>query len=234
MASSPQQAFERRSCRWLPVLLLGLAVCVISCGGGGSDPVAVQQETTGLGGTLSSGGNLANVPVTTLNQYAFCENIIRQIHQAYSSAFMVVGHSDQFETVRITGNIKGHALAKTLPIQVIQPTGRDVFFMDTTTFNDYSNDGQLYMGGSLEFIGIWREIDGVRLPVELGVSGELRFAGIYKGRASFSTNILFNDDGSLYPVGVPSTGIPNGGIVRIRDGDKIVLDINPYPFLAGP
>lgn len=208
-------------------------VALCSCSSDRGDPLAAGSDELTYGGSLSSGTNLANAAVTDENKYALCENVFWQLYFSYLIALKQAGTAAEFSTVRIVGDNRGYAIVEAQPITIIQPGGQHIRFNATVTYHDYSVNGKLFMGGMVSFNGLWADLDGSLLPFQLHLNGGVNFAGDYSGAIEFGLfSLAIDQEGSMIPVGIPVTGIPLEGSVKILSSGNEFF-VNPYPFMPG-
>lgn len=205
-----------------------ISVALCGCSENRGDPIAANVNEVSFGGSLVSGGNLANAAVTDQNKFTLSQDVFWQLYLSYVAALKQAGQAPETGTVRILGNFNGNAVVESQPI-AIQPGNQTVIYDATITYNDYSQDGKLYLGGQVSFHGTWAEVANATLPVELRLDGGVAYAGGFEGTIEFIDFKLGIDSvGNLIPPGTAGSGFAAEGRVLIVSSDQQLIVI-PYP-----
>jgi hypothetical protein len=222
-----------------PGAVYALLLLMCACGSDRGDPVAAGSDELEYGGSLYSGGELANARVSAQTQYVFCNQIFPQVYRAYYAALPAAGTApENIDIVRIIGARKGSASVDASALRVILEGYSFVQFDATVTFNDFSDDGRLYIGGEIAFNGIWRDLAAQRLPDDINMRGGVNFAGDYRGSVMFTGltasgfKLLTDTLGILIPAGNMATGYETDGFLVVNNGES-TLTIHPYPVPTG-
>jgi len=83
--------------------------------------------------------------------------------------------------------VKGKIVTK---MNVATVSGVDYDF--TCTFYDFSDDGQLYLGGSLSYKGSAKYSNNMPESQTITIKGGLKFNGKYSGEEDFTTTVTIN------------------------------------------
>ncbi|MBW7997632.1 MAG: hypothetical protein FVQ81_13850 [Candidatus Glassbacteria bacterium] len=220
------------------LLLISTAFCLASCGSDRGDPLAVSPNDQ-FGGSLVSGGHLSNVDVSEDTKFDFIQRVLLQLYDTYFEAIGVASRApDQEQTVRILGSFTGNAMSN-ITIPGSPPSSGNSIYNLEMVFNDFSNTGRLFFGGTVEFTGEWRVVNGKIVPYIVKLSKGLAFAGDYSGTIEFDNFWLAIDaQGNLVDLiawlkipALERPRLPFAGGVTIVSGSSRLL-FNPYynPF----
>ncbi len=208
------------------VLSLFLAAC-----GGGDNPSSPVEESN-LDGSLTMGDSRSNQTVTDLNRNSACQDIFTIVYRSYTKAAQDLMVDAEYGTkvVRVSGTTYGYAVTEGFT-ELSGNTIDGVTFKFEMAYNDYTDDGHLYLGGKLKFDGSMKKSGDYWIPTKIYVSQSAAFAGDYKG------TILFN--GLRLPVDSLGRQIdvteddavlrhyPVDGSVKIQSGSNTIL-YNPF------
>lgn len=178
-------------------VLLMIALFTFSCSDGGG------KKTTDFGPGPGDGGTLAehegdNSAVTE-------DNVSQVIMEINGIAWDVFGRAMNTSFVGkpaiVEGDVNGYDSGKatvegkitTIMDSSFNPTGTNYNF--TCTYYDFSDDGELWLGDSMTYIG---SMDTNSMAYNITVYGNISFAGKYRGSEEFVTTISTSQTGISY------------------------------------
>ncbi len=222
----------------LPVVLLA-ALLALACSGDGVDPLLLDNPELTGGGKLSMGGHGPNRIITWSNADTASQELDEALVQAYYKASQSIKrHSDLRGQVRIIGDYYGYAIASVelspdfiiTPDSVIVPDTATATYDLSLVFSDYSDQGKLFMGGSLRLRGRRSSFGLLR---DFQVWDALYFSGSWQGMARYDGFLLpFDPSGQLYSVFITDLltvlKLQRRGSITYHSGGNS-LNINPYP-----
>ncbi len=207
-------------------LLLVFGVIFFACGEGRQDPTGIDG---GSGLTLTKGTGGPNLVVTLSNADSASQTINEAIFAALPKAAYAVALDPSItEPVRMMGDYSGYAVVDGPGTMVETSTNYDF----KLTFYDYSDDGSIYFGGSLQYLS--SIVDQGEQKKIVYVNGEIKFAGLYTGFIKYN-NFLLPIDGSenLISIFAPDSVLEDvlrGGTVTFNSGGNEFI-FNPYPII---
>lgn len=205
------------------LILAALSVSVVSCSddGGGTAPLDVNA------GTLTARPGAANTPVTDENK----EQVGAVVQSAsfsaagkgISAAFtklrpgqdglifpqVAAGTSGSFDKT-VNGTRSGNVQVKGSYKSTVSGSDSETDFDMRAVFNDYSDDGSLFMAGSMD----WDLVSGYKagkVNIEYVMKGAIRFNGAYEGQMTFDYN--YKGDGSTFTYTMNGTFTSDGKTV---------------------
>ena len=209
-------------------LLLVLGVIFFACSEGRQDPTGIDEGSGLTEGLLTKGTDGPNLVVTLSNADSASQVINEAVFAALpKAAYAVISDPSITEPVRMMGDYSGYAVVD-----------GSATFADTSiennlrlTLYDYSDDGLIYLGGSLQFQGFIYLNWGVTRSVR--VNGKIKFAGPYNGFIEYNNFLLPTDEGgnlvSIFASIRELSKINRGGSVTVISGENEFRLINPYP-----
>ena len=208
-------------------LMLVLGVFLFACNKGRQDPLGLDLGNDLAEGRLTKGTDGPNLVVTSTNFDSAFQTINEAVFVIFpKAAYTVMRDPSITEPVRMIGNYSGYAVvdgSATLADTSIESNL-------TLTFYDYSDEGSIYLGGSLQFQGYIYLQWGVTRGVY--VNGEIKFAGLYTGFIKYNDFLLPTDEmGELISIFSPNSVLENilyGGSVTVNSGENKFTLINPY------
>jgi len=213
---------------WIKSLSLMLVLCLISfaCSKGNQDPLGVDQENELPEGRLTLGSDGPNVVVSWSNADSASQTINEAVFTVFQKAVYAVSDRPVMtEPVRMNGDYNGYAVVD----GTSAPMGTRVNFELKAIFYDYSDDGLMYIGGSLRYQG---PIDNQGVTQDIRVNDEIKFAGPYGGFIRYNNLLLHTDEqGNLVTIfsSVYVTNrLPRSGTVTYNSGGNN-FTLNPYP-----
>ena len=213
---------------WIKSLSLILVLCAIfsACSKGRQDPLSVDQENELPEGRLTLGGDGPNVVVSRSNADSASQTINEAVFTVFQKAVYAVSNRPSMsEPVRMNGDYYGYAVVG----GTSATAGKMVNFELKTIFYDYSDDGLIYIGGSLRYQG---PIDNQGVTQDICVNDEIKFAGLYGGFIRYNNLMLHTDEqGNLVSIFSPASvtnELPRSGTVTYNSGGSN-LTLNPYP-----
>ena len=204
--------------------MLVLGVIFFACGEGRQDPTGIDG---GSGLTLTKGTDGPNLVVTLSNADSASQTINVAIFAALpKAAYAVISDPSITEPVRMMGDYSGYAVVDGSATMVETSMKYDF----KLTFYDYSDDGSIYIGGSLQYVS--SSVNQGEQKKIVYVNGEIKFAGPYTGFIKYN-NFLLPIDGSenLISIFAPDQVLEDvlrGGTVTFNSGGN-EFKLNPYP-----
>jgi hypothetical protein len=208
--------------------LLVLGVIFFACGEGRQDPLGPDPESGLTEGRLNKGTDGPNLAVTDTNLDSAIQTVDEAVFVVFPKASDAVMTDPSIkEALRMMGDYDGYAVVD-----------GSATFADTSiennlrlTLYDYSDDGLIYLGGSLQFQGFIYLNWGVTRSVR--VNGKIKFAGPYNGFIEYNNFLLPTDEGgnlvSIFASIRELSKINRGGSVTVISGENEFRLINPYP-----
>jgi len=222
---------KKTNSTWFLIYVLALGAALSACSEGREDPLGVGDEIL-TEGKLTTAGDGPNLAVSSDNVLNACQAVNKNIFDIFLKASLAVAAASQAagESVRITGDYTGYAV-------VVGPT--DLAGIPgaqglKVTFYDYSDSGDVFIGGGLEYAGRLTAGSGKAGAKDLLVTGTIKVAGSYSGYFQFN-GFLFPSDarGDLISIFAPNDvllDISRRGSIRINSGDYTYFE-NPYPII---
>jgi len=210
-------------------LLLVLGVIFFACGEGRQDPTGIDEGSGLTEGLLTKGTDGPNLVVTLSNADSASQVINEAVFAALPKAAYTVARDPSItEPVRMTGDYSGYAVVDGSATMVETSMKYDF----KLTFYDYSDDGSIYIGGSLQYLSSSVNQGPIKKIVD--VKGEIKFAGSYTGFIKYNNFLLQIDGGeNLISIFAPDSVLEyvlHGGSVTVKSGDNTFALINPYPI----
>ncbi len=209
--------------------MLVLGVIFFACGEGRQDPTGPDPESGLTEGRLTKGTDGPNLVVTLSNAASASQVINEAVFAALPKAAYAAARDPSItEPVRMTGDYSGYAVVDGSGTMVETSMKYDF----KLTFYDYSDDGSIYIGGSLQYLSsIVNQGEQKKIVY---VNGEIKFAGPYTGFINYN-NLLLPIDGSenLISIFAPDPvleDILRGGSVTFNSGGN-EFTLNPYPVI---
>jgi hypothetical protein len=203
---------------------LVFAAILVACSGGGQDPVSAEGVIESMDGRLSKGASGPNITVSLDN----LGHVAQDLNEVFFSTFikqMSALESSPTDTVRINGNYSGYAIIDNSP--TLNQTEKSLGYNVKLTFFDYSDGGQIFMGGAFLLAG--------SIPGEIFVAGNIQFAGTYGGSASYTNFMIPTDEtGNMISIFAPCEimdSIERSGSVTFKSGGNTIVR-NPYPIVV--
>jgi len=181
-----------------------------------------DKSPTGGGGGSSSAGSLAehagaNTVVTETNADQVTTEINSTAWEVFGRAMSTAsyGKAAADVTTNLKGDVAGLKNGKATvngkmitKMSGMTATGVDYDF--TCTFYDFSDDGELYLGGSLSYEGSAKYGSNYQLEsYTITVKGGLKFNGQYSGSEDFTTTVKIESAGNYSYEG--TTTVTSGG-----------------------
>jgi len=220
---------------WIKSLSLMLVLCLISfaCSKGNQDPLGIDQENELPEGRLTTalGSYGPNVVVSWSNADSASQTINEMVFTVFQKAADAFsGRPSMSEPVRMNGDYNGYAVVD----GTSELVGKTVNFELKAIFYDYSDDGSIFIGGSLRYQG---PIDVHRVTHDTRVNDEIKFAGPYGGFVRYNNLLLHTDEqGNLVSIFSPASvtnDLPRSGTVTYNSGENN-FTLNPYPAPRPP
>ncbi|HUU28941.1 MAG TPA: hypothetical protein VM123_14110 [archaeon] len=185
--------------RWIELSAFTLAVGLIftACSDKNNDITAVNERLPG-GGSLTMGSGGQNATVTESNAGQVSEIVLAPVISAFSKGYASLATGILLAaTVQIEGNSYGFAeISGTISSN--QPPAD---FNFSAKFYDFSEDGNIYLGGSLQFTGsLAFNIQTHEVYTTVKISGEISFAGLYNGSIKYDDLEIIADRNGLVSV----------------------------------
>ena len=209
--------------------MLVLGVIFFACGEGRQDPTGIDGGSGLTEGLLTKGTDGPNLVVTLSNADSASQTINEAIFAALpKAAYAVISDPSITEPVRMMGDYSGYAVVDGSATMVETSMKYDF----KLTFYDYSDDGSIYIGGSLQYLSSFVNQGDTQKIVY--VNGEIKFAGPYTGFIKYN-NFLLPIDGSenLISIFAPDPVLEyvlRGGSVTFNSGGN-EFTLNPYPII---
>jgi len=208
-------------------LILVLGAVFSACSKGRQDPLGPDPESGLTEGLLNKGTEGLNLVVTESNLDSAIQTVDEVVFAVFTkAAYTVMSDPGIKEALRTLGDYDGYAV-------VDGSTTLADTSIDTNvklTLYDYSDDGLIYLGGSLQLQGIiylnWGLTRGFR------VNGKIKFAGPYSGFIKYNNFLLPADKGgNLISIFAASSlpDVPRSGTVTVTSGGNEFW-LNPYPI----
>jgi hypothetical protein len=204
--------------------LLVFAAILVACSEGGQDPVRAEGVIESMDGRLSKGASGPNITVSLDN----LGHVAQDLNEVVFSTFikqMSALESSPTDTVRINGNYSGYAIIDNSP--TLNQTEKSLGYNVKLTFFDYSEGGQIFMGGAFLLAGSF--------PGNIFVAGNIQFAGTYGGSAAYNNFMIPTDEmGNIISIFSPCAviaSIEHSGSVTFRSGGNTIVR-NPYPVVV--
>ncbi|MBW7997630.1 MAG: hypothetical protein FVQ81_13840 [Candidatus Glassbacteria bacterium] len=225
--------------------VLFLFLFALACGENRGDPISASINRQ-FGGSLISGGHLPNVAVSEDTKFDFIQLILQQVWNSYDESVHALAKiDDNVSAIRVLGNFKGHTVSeKIFPDESSLNSDDPPSSEDSAAgipnweepgytksisrrpisgllvvFNDFSNTGRLFYGGTVECYGSWSpKYAGYRK-----LNGGLSFSGDYSGTVEFDNFLL--EQSKLLDFSNPN--VPVKGSVTIVSGSSRII-FNPY------
>ena len=209
-------------------LLLVLWVIFFACGEGRQDPTGIDEGSGLTEGLLTKGTDGPNLVVTSTNLDSAIQTVNEAVFAALPKAAYTVARDPSItEPVRMMGDYSGYAVVDGSATMV----GTSMKYDLKLTYYDYSDDGLIYLGGSLQYLSSM--VDQGVLKKIVDVKGEIKFAGPYTGFIKYNNFLLPIDGGeNLISIFAPNSvlvDVLRGGSVTVKSGDNTFALINPYP-----
>ena len=210
-------------------LLLVLGTIFFACGEGGQDPLRIDQGNELPEGRLTVSGDGLNTVVAASN----ADSASQTINEAALFAFQKAAYAFDIrpslsEPVRMDGSYHGHAVIDGSAEKVATITNYNL----KATFYDYSDDGSIYIGGSLQYQG---SINKQGITLDIRVNDEIKFAGTYSGSIEYNSFRIPTDNmGNIISIFAPCEVIAKidlMGNVTFRSGVNTFTK-NPYPIVV--
>ena len=210
-------------------LLLVLGVIFFACGEGRQDPTGIDGGSGLTEGLLTKGTDGPNLVVTSTNLDSAIQTVNEAVFAALPKAAYAVSFDPSItEPVRMTGDYSGYAVVDGSVTMV----GTSMKYDFKLTFYDYSDDGSIYIGGSLQYLS--SSVNQGVLKKIVDVKGEIKFAGSYTGFIKYNNFLLQIDGGeNLISIFAPDPVLEyvlHGGSVTVKSGDNTFALIDPYPI----
>jgi hypothetical protein len=219
---------ERYMVTTAKILFICAACSLAGCSSNRGDPLAP-------GGAMSPGAGRANLAVNEDNKYLACQQIFEQVFDSYIRAEYVVGFlSKPGSSARIIGTDNGNATVRAIN-RDSTGSGWLVFPNLAISYIHFSETGKLYLNGTVNVNGAWKELSGEYVPKEMVLDGTVLFSGDFSGSITFSGfGLGVDDNGRLVdlPTRVangPTYSIPMIGLVTIISKQN-TIEFIPYLF----
>ena len=212
--------------------ILALGAIFLVCSKDNQDPLGVDQENHDLQEgrlTTTLGSDGPNVVVTWGNADSACQTINEAVFTIFpKAADAFTNRPSMSEPVRMNGDYNGYAVIDGTSALV----GKTTDFELKVIFYDYSDDGLIYIGGSLRFQG---PIDKQGVVQDFRINDEIKFAGPYGGFIDYNHfRIPLDNMGNIISVLSPCeiiAKIDREGTVTFRSGGNNFIK-NPYPVVV--
>ena len=209
-------------------LLLVLWVIFFACGEGRQDPTGIDEGSGLTEGLLTKGTDGPNLVVTSTNLDSAIQTVNEAVFAALPKAAYTVARDPSItEPVRMMGDYSGYAVVDGSATMV----GTSMKYDLKLTYYDYSDDGLIYLGGSLQYLSSM--VDQGVLKKIVDVKGEIKFAGPYTGFIKYNNFLLPIDGGeNLISIFAPDSVLEDvlrGGSVTFNSGGN-EFTLNPYPI----
>ena len=174
--------------RWVTTLLLSGSLATMGCGD--DNPAA-----SGSGSVPDHAG--ANTPITSGNAQVVMTTAmgtmlgtLGQVLSAAASAKQSVAAAKTVANLVVNGTVSGTVTVETAEFDV---TATDQSISGKFMFDDFSNDGSLYLGGTVD-LNLSSTIPDPANPTaglsfSFSIDGDLAFSGAYKGRMTIDLNV---------------------------------------------
>ena len=209
-------------------LILVLGAIFSACNKGRQDPLSVDQENELPEGRLTTtlGSDGPNVVVSRSNADSASQTINEAVFTVFQKAvYAATSRPVMTEPVRMNGDYNGYAVVD----GTSELVGKTVNYELKAIFYDYSDDGLIYIGGSLRYQG---PIDVQGVTHDTRVNNEIKFAGPYGGFIRYNNLLLHTDEqGNLVTIFSPvsvTNNLPRSGTVTYNSGENN-FTLNPYP-----
>ena len=210
-------------------ILLFFGVVFLACSESRQDPMGIDQGNGLSEGSLTVSGDGPNTVVTASNADSASQAINETALSAFQkAAFAFDIRPSQVEPVRMDGSYNGYAVVD----GSAEKAGAISNYNLKATFYDYSDDGLIYIGGSLQFQG---SMDKQGITKDIFVNDEIKFAGTYSGSLEYSNfRIPIDNMGNIISIFAPCAVIAtidrSGNLIFRSDGNVIIK--NPYPVVV--
>ncbi|MCE5272138.1 hypothetical protein LLH00_12750 [bacterium] len=207
-----------------------LFLLAVACGG--SDNPNSPDNENNLDGSLTMGGSRDNQTVSELTRNTVCQDIFSMVYRSYVQAAreLMVDAEYGTKTVRVSADMYGYAVTPGFT-ELSGNTLDGVKFKFELAYNDFTDDGHLYLGGKLKFDGTMKFRGDYWVPKTLYISQSTDFAGDYKGSIQFNDLRLPLDSlGRLVAVTAEDTVLrqyPVDGSVNLKSGSN-TFRYNPF------
>ncbi len=201
----------------LMLVLLVSMMLVVGCSDDDDDKD--DNNPTGGGGGSTAGEltertDAKNAPVTEDN----IEQVTSEINQTSWDVFgralqtVQVGKAAIDYSQKLNGEVEGRAGGKatvngTMTTKMSGQSPSSVDYNFTCTFFDFSDDGEIWLGGSLKYVGNYNYTDMV---YNIKITGDIRFNGAYQGTQTYTSEITMNATTGASTYSVTTTTTSNG------------------------
>ncbi|MHB9030866.1 MAG: hypothetical protein ACYC9O_19015 [Candidatus Latescibacterota bacterium] len=190
-----------RTFKLLSALALSMFL-VMSCGGDDDNNPVNGGGNTNTGGSAASKGSLtqhsgANAAVTESNVQQVSTTVTSKSFEVFGRALSTVKYSKTAKPVagtimtldgKVDGFKSGNAQVKgTMTMTQAGTSVSGYTYNFTCTYNDFSDDSQLWMGGELAYTGTYDMTNTSSMKYDITINGGLKFNGLYEGIQDFTT-----------------------------------------------
>ena len=205
--------------------VLVLAMIIGSCGEGRQDPLGVDEGSGLDEGQLTRGADGSNFVVSLSNQASAGQEINEEVASAFAKAFATISAAGRLsEPARVTGDYSGYFVVN--DSSTLNEAEKSLGYDFKATFYDYSDAGDVYLGGALLYSGSWQS--------DILITGTVKFAGTYGGFIEYNNfRIPTDDNGNMISIFAPCETfltVTRGGSFTFKSGDNILI-LNPYPVV---